>query len=97
MSRKSEVYTWRVSPTMKAALEEIARREGRSVSQLLDEIVAAKLDASSAEPEEEDRQRRLHDRAADFAGCLSGPDRERAAKARQLVRDRVRGRSSRAR
>jgi hypothetical protein len=57
---------------MRAALEEVAWREGRSVAQLLDEIVAAKLDTSSAEPEEDDRQRRLHDRAADFAGSYQG-------------------------
>jgi hypothetical protein len=97
MSPKSEVYTWRVSPAMKSALEETARREGRSVSQLLEELVAARLNASGTEPEEEDRQRLLHERAAEFVGCLAGHDPERAAKARQHVRDRLRGRSSRAR
>ena len=40
MARKSEVYTWRVSPAMKASLEEAARCTNRSVAKLLDEIVA---------------------------------------------------------
>ena len=43
MPRKTEVYTWRVSSTMKASLEEAARNTNRSVAQLLDEIVAEHL------------------------------------------------------
>ena len=94
MSRKSEVYTWRVSPTVKAALEEAARREGRTVSQVLDEIVAQKLEAVKADPGETDEQRRLHELAGTFAGCLSGSDPRRAAQARERVRARLRARSS---
>lgn len=39
----------------------------------------------------------LHERAAEFAGLLSGSDRGRATNARELVGARLRGRSSRAR
>lgn len=90
MSGKTEVYTWRLSPALKAGLEEMSRREGRSVAQLLDEIVAEKLALMKDEPGEADRQRRLHERAARFAGCLSGSDPRRAERARELVRERLR-------
>jgi ABC-type glutathione transport system ATPase component len=97
MARKSEVYTWRLSPAVKAALEEAARRKGRTVSELLDEIVAEKLQTLGWEPEEEEeRQRELHERAASFAGCFAGGDRQRATNARAILRDRVKRRVSRA-
>ena len=94
MEQKSEVYTWRVSPEVKGGLEEIARREGRSVSKVLDEIVAERLQSDARESSAEaDQQRRLHDRAARFAGRLSGGDPDRAANAREQVRVRLRKRS----
>ncbi len=93
MGQKSEVYTWRVSPEVKGGLEEIARRERRSVSQVLDEIVTEHLQADAQESSAEgDQQRRLHNRAARFAGRLSG-DPDRAANARGRVRTRLQNRS----
>jgi hypothetical protein len=90
MAKKTEVYAWRVSPARKASLEEAARAEGRSVAQLLDEIVDEHLSASARRDGEElERQRRLHARAARFAGRLSGGDPGRATRARELVRDRL--------
>lgn len=89
MSRKSEVYSWRLSPELKASLEEAARRNGRSISQLLEQIVTARLgearDGSDAE-----EQRRLHEKARRFAGSFSGRDPGRAATARLRVRERLR-------
>ena len=96
MIRKTEVYTWRVSPAMKASLEEAARREGRSISQLLDEIVTEKLQVGMSEPGEAEQQRELHEQAEGFAGRLPGRDPRRASKARELVRTRLKGRSRRA-
>ena len=91
MARKSEVYTWRVSPALKASLEEAARAERRSVAQLLDEIVGEQLEGARrhrrGEPE---RQRRLHQRAAIFAGRISGGATRRAEGARDLIRARLR-------
>jgi len=37
---KTEVYSWRLSAERKAALEEEARREGTSLSSLLDRVTA---------------------------------------------------------
>jgi predicted transcriptional regulator len=36
---KTEVYSWRLKSERKAALEEIARKRSRAVSDLLDEAV----------------------------------------------------------
>jgi hypothetical protein len=91
MARKTEVYTWRVSPALKAGLEEAARSERRSVAKLLDQIVAQHLQAAGAgSGAEADRQRRLHERAARFAGRIAGNDPGRAEKSRELVRARLR-------
>lgn len=92
MTRKTEVYTWRVSPALKAGLEEAARAERRTVAQVLDEIVAEHLRSGSGrDPGEAARQRRLHQRAAAFAGCIAGRDPRRAERVRELVRARLRG------
>jgi hypothetical protein len=97
MARKSEVYTWRVSPALKASLEEAARTERRSVAELLDEIVREHVEGTrrrhGREPE---RQRRLHQRAALFAGRISGSAKHRAERSRDLIRARLR-RATRAR
>lgn len=98
MPRKSEVYTWRVSSSMKASLEEAARNTNRSVARLLDEIVAERLDATKRTGEADRRnQRRLHARAARFAGRFSGTDPLRSAKARARVRARLSERRARVR
>lgn len=98
MGRKTEVYTWRVSSTMKASLEEAARATNRSVARLLDEIVAERLDATGQTSEAElDHQRRLHARAARFVGCISSGVARRSERTRELVRARLNRRRARAR
>jgi hypothetical protein len=89
MRRKSEVYSWRVSPALKAGLEESARRQRRPVAAVLEQLVRRYL-ASGAD-QDEAAQQRLHARAARFAGRLTGSTR-RAANARALVRQRLRRR-----
>ena len=98
MPRKTEVYTWRVSSTMKASLEEVARNTNRSVAKLLDEIVAERLDATAQMDEAEmDNQRRLHVRVARFAGRFSGTDPVRSERAKARVRARLTERRARVR
>lgn len=98
MRRKTEVYTWRVSSAMKASLEEAARDSNRSVARLLDEIVAERLDATGqAGDAEMTNQRRLHARAARFAGRFSGTDPHRSSQVRARVRARLAERRARAR
>ena len=75
---------------MKASLEEAARNTNRSVARLLDEIVAERLDAAGQKGEAElDNQRRLHVRAARFAGRFSGADPVRSERAKTRVRARL--------
>lgn len=98
MGRKSEVFTWRISPAMKARLEETARSTSRSVARLLDEIVAQGIDAIGQDDEADlDGQRRLHARAATFAGGFSGTDPRRSERASARVRARLAGRRNRVR
>lgn len=97
MARKTEVYTWRLSSVTKASLEEAARDTNRSVAQLLDEIVAERLDAPGRASESDmDNQRRLHARAARLLGCISGGG-ARSERIRQLVRARLKRRRAHAR
>jgi len=98
MARKSEVYTWRVSPAMKASLEEAARSTNRSVAKLLDDIVADHLSSTSDTGDaERAHQRRLHARASRFAGCIAGNVPQRSESVRELVRARLRRRQPHAR
>ena len=90
--KKTEIYTWRLSPVTKAALEEAARKQNRSIADLLEEIVSANLGQSGQESDAE-RQRALHARAVEFAGCLAGEDSRRAERARELVRTRLKKRN----
>lgn len=94
MSRKSEVYTWRVSPATKASLEEAARSTNRNVAQLLDEIVADHLASTRNGSESElEHQRRLHAMAVPFLGCFAGDTVRRSERTGELVRARLKRRA----
>lgn len=84
---KTEVYSWRLSPDRKAALEDAARRLETSVAQILDEVTARWLDeAGRLGADEEQRQRQLHASAMDHLGTLRGGRPDRAESARREVR-----------
>ena len=95
MERKTEVYSWRVSTATKARLEDAARDQQRPVAQFLEEIVTESL--SREKGKEAERQRRLHARAARFAGRISGSQSRRSERVRTLVRQRLAGRRASAR
>jgi len=87
MRRKSEVYSWRVSPVLKASLEDAARREGSSVAKLLEKIAQDHLrERRAAEGEE---QERLRARARRFLGAISGDDPTRSSRVSESVRARL--------
>jgi hypothetical protein len=86
--RKTEVYSWRVTPALKASLEEAAQRQKASVAHLLDKAVEGYLAETARGGDEE--QRRLHERAARCAGSIAGGDPRRATEARRLLRARLR-------
>ena len=85
---KTAVYSWRLSPELKLALAEAARRNRESIADLLDRIAREWL-TRSASPEDEETQRRLHAEAAGYLGAIEGDDAERATSSRELVRARL--------
>jgi hypothetical protein len=86
---KTEVYSWRLSPHLKSDLQDAARAEQKSLSDLLEEITKDWLQRTRNRSEdEEERQRRLHEEAMKFLGTIDGgPDL--AESARSEVRERI--------
>jgi hypothetical protein len=85
---KSEVYSWRVAPERKQALEEEARRAGVSLAELLEEITRDWLRAR-VPADEVQEQERLHQAVRDVAGSISSGQAGRSAGVRAHVRDRL--------
>lgn len=94
--RKSEVYSWRVSPATKAALEAEARRAGSTIAGLLDRIahdwLHARRGRTAADVTE---QARRHTVVAKAIGRIAGGDPRRAERARTRIRERLRHRRAR--
>jgi hypothetical protein len=85
---KTEVYSWRLSAHRKAELEEEARREGTSVSALLDRIAADWLtQRRNGHSDDEAEQAAIRARGAAAIGSVRGTDPARSARASQLVRE----------
>jgi hypothetical protein len=89
---KNEVYSWRVSTEMKEALERAARRQGKSISQVLEQLVGRWLEKSGAGPRDEAEQRRLHQAAARWLGKVRGEDPRRSERVRENIRERLKRR-----
>lgn len=92
---KTQVYSWRLKSERKAALEEIARRQNRAVSELLDEAVDRWIGEQVGAADEEELQRRLRQAASRVIGSISGGDPERAEQARMRIRALLHTRRSR--
>jgi hypothetical protein len=91
--RKSEVYSWRVSPELKSALEQEARKEGSSLADLLEKLAREWLEIRRrALANEEHGQERLHAAARTTLGAIRGGRPRRSEQARDLIRQRVRKR-----
>ena len=86
---KTEVYRWRLSHHLKSQLQEAARAEQKSVSDLLEEIVKSWLRHTRGQSEaEEERQQRVREAVMKCAGTIEGsPDL--AENARSEVRARI--------
>jgi Ribbon-helix-helix protein, copG family len=85
---KTEVYSWRLSVELKAGLEEQARREGRSVSALLEELASQGLRVRrNGESDDEAQQSAIRKRAQSAIGSIRGSDPTRSERAGQLVRE----------
>ena len=85
---RTEVYSWRLSSARKAKLESAARREGTSVSKLLEQITADWLaQRRNGDSDEEAEQAAIRRRAASAIGSIRGGDPTRSARASELVRE----------
>jgi hypothetical protein len=85
---KTEVYSWRLSAERKLELEAEARREGKSVAQLLDEISSQWLNQRrSSGNGDEAEQAAIRRRVMAVVGSLSGGDPHRASRASERVRE----------
>jgi hypothetical protein len=85
---KGEVSSWRLSRDLKCGLEEAARREAMSVSQLLELIVREGLKTrAAAAADDEAEQERLRAVAMQSIGTIRGGDPDRAAEAGKRVRE----------
>jgi hypothetical protein len=85
---KTEVYSWRLSPELKQALEAAARDERASVAAVLERLVRAGLirSRSAARRGEENLEACIRLAAMRHVGSLRGGDPKRAARARDRVR-----------
>ncbi len=90
--RKNEIYSWRVSTETKAALERAARGQGKSIAQLLEQLVETWLEQTNAGSEDGEVQRRLHQAAAGWLGKLRGQDPLRSQHVRENLRARLKQR-----
>ena len=92
---KTAVYSWRVSPDVKEALEQAARREKGSVSQLLDRVVQQWLRDGRRGTSEDAEQALLQAAAARVIGTIRGGNPRRAGEARATLRKPLRQRRAR--
>src|SRR5690242_10116264 len=88
---KTQVYSWRLSSQRKLELEMEARREGKSVAQLLDEINSQWLkERRNSRNGDEAEQDAIHPRVMAAVGTIRGGDPNRAERASELVREIIR-------
>ena len=85
---KTEVYSWRLSAGRKAELEAEARREGTSLSGLLDKVTADWLAERRNGPStDEAEQAAIRKRVMATVGTIRGNDPTRAERASELVKE----------
>jgi len=87
---KTEVYSWRVEPATKQALEEEARRLGLSLADLLERIASSWLASQrGGAGDDESEQARLRRSLLKAVGTIGGGDPERSAKVRSTLRRKL--------
>ncbi len=86
---KTEVYSWRVAPSLKADLERVARVRKIRVSAVLDMAVRDWLAKNAVDIADDDEQKRLHAAAAPFIGVFAGRNPRRSEMVREFIRKRL--------
>src|SRR5438093_11825826 len=78
---KTEVYSWRISPATKAAIENEARREKTTVAALLDRIAKEWIESRRGQTDDAGRER-LHAAVEKTIRAISGHNLERSERVR---------------
>ncbi len=91
---KTEVYSWRISPATKAAIENEARREKTTVAALLDRITKEWMESRRGQ-DDDTEQERLHAMVERTIGAISGHQPKRSERVRESVRRRLKRRYGR--
>jgi len=91
---KTEVYSWRISPATKAAIENEARQEKTTVAALLDRITKEWIESRRGQTDDAE-QERLHARVEKTIGVISGRNSKRSERVREGVRHRLKRRYGR--
>jgi hypothetical protein len=87
---KTAVYSWRVPAEKKLELESEARREGRSLAAVLDEITTEWLQQRRAASNgDEAEQAAILKRVMATVGTMRGGDPTRSSRTRELVRETI--------
>ena len=84
---KTEVYSWRLSRSLKSDLEREARLRKLRVSSLLDMAVRDWLAKNAREIAGDEEQKRLHAIADRCIGVIAGKNPRRAETAAALIRE----------
>ena len=93
---KTEVYSWRLDPKTKMALESEARSEGMTLAEVLDRLAKQWLELRKQQNgDDEAEQARLHAAAAKCFGTLFMGDPHGSEKVRETVRKRLQERYGR--
>jgi len=92
---KSEVYSWRLDPRLKSALEDAARVAGLSVAGLLDRIVEEWLRREVDEKERCEQEARVRESVATYFGSVRGKDPRRAGESSRRVKAILRQKNAR--
>jgi hypothetical protein len=88
---KTTVYSWRVSPETKSALEDEARSRGETMAEVLDRIAREWLESQRlSQTDASRREAQLRAQALRFCGTIAGGVPERATRAREERRGRLR-------
>ena len=83
---KTEVYSWRLDPELKSALESVARMEGTSLARLLDRIAGEWLEREATSRDSLEAQQRTRAKALRLVGSIHGTDPGRSRNAAQRVK-----------
>ena len=86
---KTEVYSWRLSPELKAELEREAHRRKVPVSALLETAVQSLLRKRRRQETDEEEQARLHAAAKKCFGTIDNPSLPPSDKVSQAVREKL--------